>query len=90
MTNNEIYESYNGQEGLKLPSYMGIFARDNTYHFSAEQLREDLSSCKELTVKELRPIVGNEEAINLYKGFDYEADIDYKGVEYTIPFRFMR
>lgn len=84
MTNNEIYESYNGQEGLKLPSYMGIFARDNTYHFSAEQLREDLSSCKELTVKELRPIVGNEEAINLYKGFDYEADIDYKGVEYTI------
>ena len=84
MGNEYIYDGFNNDEGLRLPSYMAIFPRSNSYHFSQKELEKDLGACKDFMVVSIQPYVPEEEEDNnAFQDFEVQAVIIYKKIEYS-------
>ena len=76
MANEEIYQSLNDKEGLKLPSTMGIVPREeNALPFDALSVEKALRKNKQFTVKSFAP--SDEEN-------SFESQIEYDGIEYEV------
>lgn len=81
MENNEIYQSLNEHEGLKLPSYMGIIPRDENYTFDKDKVKKALESNKKFKLISFdvpEDMDLDEETIC------YEAVVEYDEDEFTL------
>lgn len=83
MENNEIYASMDENEGLKLPSYMGIIPREKDYILDKNKLRSALEANKEFKVKsfEMTDIEKNKDAV---MNFCFDIEIEFEDIDFDL------
>lgn len=83
MGNNDIYQSLNEHEGLKLPSYMGIIPRNKEFLLDKDKLKSSLENNKEFNVKsfELVDLEENGEAV---MNFSFDVEIEFEETDFNV------
>lgn len=76
-----LYEQI-AEEGIRLPSEMGVFGRNNSNHFTFQSLKTNLSNAKDFEVVEFEEIFLLEENPTVSKKFS--LTIVYKQITYEI------
>lgn len=83
MENNEIYQSLNDNEGLKLPSYMGIIPSDKNFVFDKDKMKKDLEANNDFKLISFEK--PDEDKISPDAAdFCFEAVIEYAEEEFTV------
>lgn len=83
MENNEIYQSLNDNEGLKLPSYMGIIPNDKNFVFDKDKMKKALEANKNFKLISFEK--PDEDKISEDAAeFCFEAVIEYDEEEFTV------
>lgn len=79
MGNEEIYNSLNEKEGLKLPSYMSIIAKES-FAFDAESLEKSLRNNNQFILKSF----DLQESEDKTDDNTFDAVIEYEDIEYLV------
>lgn len=85
MNNSEIYQSISNNEGIKLPSVLGILARQpNEEWINPVTIQQSLAQNNDFKLISFEKDLNIDEELNFTKDFHYIAQIEYEDEEYLI------